>query len=64
MADNDLLKAINSDFHRRIKAEQNKAIRGFAERLKERTFDIVFYGEVVTASDIERLVEEMLEAAP
>lgn len=38
-----------------------QGITEFAERLKERTFDIVFYGEVVTASEIESLVEEMLE---
>ncbi|MBR2132035.1 MAG: hypothetical protein IJ955_05745 [Oscillospiraceae bacterium] len=38
-----------------------QGITEFAERLKERTFDIVFYGEVVTASQIESLVEEMME---
>lgn len=71
MTDNDLLKAINSDFHRRIKAEQNKAIREFAERLKKNAQKFTEYDEggwgctvyAVKIEDIDNTVEEMTEDA-
>ena len=72
MTDNDLLKAINSYFHRRIKAEQNKAIREFAERLKKNAQKFTEYDEggwgcrvyAAKVEDIENTVEEMTEETP
>jgi hypothetical protein len=37
-----------------------KGIKDFAERLKEHTHDIVLYGQIVTVSRIDILVEEMV----
>lgn len=44
-----------------IKQAKSEAIKEFAERLKEHTHDIVFYGEIVTVSRIDNLVTEMTE---
>lgn len=38
-----------------------ETLKEFAERLKEHTHDIVFYGEIVTISRIDNLVKEMTE---
>lgn len=64
-----LIEAINSDFQRRIKLEKNKAIKEFAERLKERKYQSSewSHGEhpyVVEESDIDEILEEMTEGQP
>ena len=44
-----------------VKTAKSEAIKEFAERLKEYTYDIVLYGEIVTVSQIDSLVKEMTE---
>ena len=49
------------DYYIRVATAKSEAIKEFAERLKEHTHNIEFYGEIVTTSRIDKLVKEMTE---
>lgn len=48
------------DLQEYIRKEKSKAVKEFAEKLKEKYCDIVLYGKIVTVNTIDNLLKEMV----
>ena len=48
------------DLQEYLRKEKSKAVKEFAEKLKEKYFDTVLYGKIVTVNAIDNLLKEMV----